>query len=77
MKTDVGNRVNEGYELLGGMKRMKKNMRMSTKKTMRLYEKIFAPTVMYRPEVKCMPDTEKQKVNVFEIKMPGENGRCN
>ena len=70
-------RVNEGCKLLGALKGVMKNrgLGMYVKKV--LYEKVAVPTVMYGSKSWGMKVTERQKLNVFEMKcqrsMAGES----
>ena len=68
MEADVRHRVNEGCEVLGALKGVMKNsgLGMNVKKV--LYEKVVVPTVMYGSETWGMKVTERQKLNVFEMK---------
>ena len=68
MEADVCHRVNEGCKVLGALKRVIKNrgLGMDVKKV--LYEKVVVPTVMYGLESWDMKVTERQKLNVFEMK---------
>ena len=61
-------RVNDGCKVLGALKGVMKNrgLRMNVKKG--LYEKMVVPTVMYGSESWGMKVTERQKLNVFEMK---------
>ena len=61
-------RVNEGCKVLGALKGVMKNrgLGMNVKKV--LYEKVVVPTVMYGSESWGMKVTERQKLNVFEMK---------
>ena len=65
---DVCHRVNEGCKVLGVLKGVMKNrgLGMNVKKV--LYEKVVVPTVLYGSESWGMKVTEKQKLNVFEMK---------
>ena len=68
VEADVRHRVNEGCKVLGALKGVMKNrgMGMNVKKV--LYEKVVVPTVMYGSESWDMKVTERQKLNVFEMK---------
>ena len=68
MKADVRHRVNKGCKVLGALKGVMKNrgLGMNVKKV--LHEKVVVPTVMYGSESWSMKVTERQKLNVFEIK---------
>ena len=59
---------NEGCKVLGALKEVMKNrgLGMNVKKV--LYEKVVVPTVMYGSESWDMKVTERQKLNVFEMK---------
>ena len=61
-------RVNEGCKVLGALKGVMKNrgLGMNVKKV--LYEKVAVPTVIYGSESWGMKVTERQKLNVFEMK---------
>ena len=68
VEADVSHRVNEGCKVLGALKEVMKNrgLGMNVKKV--LYEKVVVPTVMYGSESWGMKVTERQKLNVFEMK---------
>ena len=68
VEADVRHRVNEGCKVLGALKGVMKNrgLGMNVKKV--LYEKVAVPTVMYGSESWGMKVTERQKLNVFEMK---------
>ena len=68
VKADVHHRVNEGCKVLGALKGVMKNrgLGMNVKKV--LYEKVVVLTVMYGSESWGMKVTERQKLNVFEMK---------
>ena len=68
VEADVRHRVNEGCRVLGALKGVMKNrgLGMNVKKV--LYEKVVVPTVMYGSESWGMKVTERQKLNVFEMK---------
>ena len=68
IEADVRHRVNEGCKVLGALKGVMKNrgLGMNVKKV--LYEKVVLPTVMYGSESWGMKVTERQKLNVFEMK---------
>ena len=63
-------RVNEGCKVLGAWKGVMKNrgLGMNVKKV--LYEKVVVPTVMYGSEAWGMKVSERQKLNVLEMKCP-------
>ena len=67
VEADVRHRV-EGCKVLGALKGVMKNrgLGMTVKKV--LYEKVVVPTVMYGSESWGMKVTERQKLNVFEMK---------
>ena len=68
VEADVRHRVNEGCKVLGALKGVMRNrgLGMNVKKV--LYEKVAVPTVMYGSESWGMKVTERQKLNVFEMK---------
>ena len=68
VEADVHHRVNEGCKVLGALKGVMKirGLGMNVKKV--LYEKVVVPTVMYGSESWGMKVTERQKLNVFEMK---------
>ena len=68
VEADVRHRVNEGCKVLGALKGVMKNreLRMNVKKV--LYEKVVVPTVKHGSESWGMTVTERQKLNVFEMK---------
>ena len=63
--------VNEGCKVLGALKGVMKNrgLRMNVNKV--LYEKVVVQTVIYGSESCGMKVTERQKLNVFEMKCLG------
>ena len=65
VEADVHHRVNEGCKVLGALKGVMKNRGLGKKV---LYEKVVVPTVMYGSESWGMKVTERQKLNVFEMK---------
>ena len=69
VEADVRHRVNEGCKVLGALKGLMKNrgLGMNVKKVF-FYEKVVVPTVMYGSESWGMKVTERQKLNVFEMK---------
>ena len=68
VEADVRHRVNERCKVLGALKGVMKNrgLGMNVKKV--LCEKVVVPTVMYGSESWGMKVTERQKLNVFEMK---------
>ena len=68
VETDVCHRVIEGYKVLGALKGIMKDrgLGMNVKKV--LYEKVVMLTVMYGSESWSVKVTERQKLNVFEMK---------
>ena len=68
VEAEVCHRVNEGCKVLGALKGVMKNrgLGMNVKKV--LYEKVVVPTVMYGSESLGMKVTERQKLNVFQMK---------
>ena len=67
VEADVCHRVNEGCKVFGALKEvMNRGLGMNVKKV--LYEKVVVPTVMYGSELWGMEVTERQKLNVFEMK---------
>ena len=71
VEADVHHGVNEGCKVLGALKGVMKNrgLGMNVKKV--LHEKVFVPTVMYGSESWGVKVTERQKLNVFEMKCLG------
>ena len=65
---DVRHRVNEGCKVLGALKGVMKNRGLGMNVNNVLYEKVAVPTVMYGSESCGMKVTERQKLNVFEMK---------
>ena len=65
---DVCHRVKEGCKTLGALKGVMKSrgLGMNVKKV--LYEKVVVPTVMYGSECWGMKESERQKLNVFEMR---------
>ena len=68
VEADVHHRVNEGCKVLGALKGVMKNRRLGMNVKKVLYEKVVVPTVMYGSESWGMKVTERQKLNVFEMK---------
>ena len=68
VEADVRHRVNEGCKVLGAVKKVMKNRGLGTDVKRVLYEKVIVPTVMYGSESWGMKETERQKLNVFEMK---------
>ena len=68
VEADVHHRVNEGCKVLGALKVVMKNRGLGMNVRKVLYEKVGVPTVMYGSESWSMKVTEKQKLNVFEMK---------
>ena len=68
VEADVSHRVNEGCKVLGALKGVMKNrtLDMNIKKV--LYEKVVVPTVMYGSELWGLKVSERQKLNVFEMR---------
>ena len=64
---DVHHRVNEGCKVLGALTGVMKNRGMGMNVKV-LYEKMVMPTVMYSSKSWGMKITERQKLNVFEMK---------
>ena len=65
---DVRHRVNEGCKVLGALKGLMKNRGLGINVKKVLYEKVVVPTVMYGSKSWGMKVTERQKLNVFEMK---------
>ena len=68
VEADVRHRVNEGCKVLGAMKGVIKNRGMGMNVKRALYEKVIVPTVTYGSELWGMRVSERQKLNVFEMK---------
>ena len=68
MEADVRHRVNEGCKVLDALKGVMKNRRLGMNVKKVLYEKVVVPTVMHGSELWGMKVTERQKLNVFEMK---------
>ena len=68
VEADVRHRVSKGCKVLGTLKGVMKNrgLGMNVKKV--LYEKVVVPAVIYGSEPLGMKVTERQKLNVFEMK---------
>ena len=68
VEANVHHIVNDGCKVLGALKVVIKNrgLGMNVKKV--LYEKVVVPTVMNGSESWSMKVTERQKLNVFEMK---------
>ena len=67
-EADVRHKVNEGCNVLGALKGVLKNRGLGMNDKKVLYEKVVVPTVMYGSESWGMEVTERQKLNVFEMK---------
>lgn len=76
MEWDASNRLNEGYKLLDGMKKRIKNKEIRMKVKRELYERMLAPIVKYRSELRRINVTGRKKVNVFRDGMPEKYGMC-
>ena len=61
-------RVSEGCKVSGALKRLINNRGLELNVKNVLYEKVVVPTVMYGSESWGMKVTERQKLNVFEMK---------
>ena len=61
-------RVNEGFKVLGALKELMKNRGLGVNAKKVLYKKAVVPTVMYGSEAWGMKVTERQKLNMFEMK---------
>ena len=72
VEADVRHKVSEGYNVLGALKGVMKNrgLGMNVKKV--LLEKVVMSTVMYGSESWGMKVTERQKLNLFEMKLSEE-----
>ena len=68
VEADIQNRVNEGCKVLGALKGVMKNRALEMNVRRVLYEKVIVPTVMYGSELWGMKVSERQRVNVFEMK---------
>ena len=68
VEADVRHRINEGCKVLGSLKGVMKNRRLEMNVKKVLYEKVVMPTVMYGSEAWGMKVTERQKLNVLEMK---------
>merc|ERR1711915_562951 len=68
VEVDVRHRVNEECKVLGAVKKVMKNRGLGMDVKRVLYEKVIVPTVMYGSESWGMKETERQKLNVFEMK---------
>ena len=68
VEADVRHRVNEGCKVLGAVKGVMKNRGLGINVKRVLYEKVVVPTVMYGSELWGMKVSERQKLNVFEMK---------
>ena len=65
---DVNCRLNEASKCLGGLKSVLKNRYLGMESKKRLYESVIVPTVLYGAETWCLRETERKKLNVFEMK---------
>ena len=68
VEADVRHRLNEGCKMLGALKGVMKNRWLGMNVKYVLYEKVVVLTVMYGSELWGMRVTERQKLNVFEVK---------
>ena len=68
VEADVHHRVNEGCKMLCALKGVMKNRELGMNVKKALYEKMVVPNVMYGLESWGMKVTERQKLNVFEMK---------
>ena len=68
VEADVSNRVKEGSKVLGAVNGVIKNRGLGMNVKRALYEKVIVPTVMYGSELWGMKESERQKLNVFEMR---------
>ena len=68
VEADMHHRVDEGCKVLGALKGIMKNRGLGLNVKKVLYEKVVVPTVMYGSESWGIKVTERQKLNVFEMK---------
>ena len=68
VEANVYHGVNEGCKVLGALKGVMKNRGLGMKVKKVLYEKVVVLTIMYGSEAWGMKVTERQKLNVFEMK---------
>ena len=65
---DVTNRVKEGCKVLGALNSVIRNRSLGMNVKRALYEKVVVPTVLYGSELWGLKKTERNKLNVFEMK---------
>ena len=68
VEADVSNRVKEGSKVLGAVSGVIKNRGLGMDVKRALYEKVIVPTVTYGSELWGMKESERQKLNVFEMR---------
>ena len=68
VEADVHHRVDEGCKVLGALKGVMTNRELGMNVKKVLYEKLVVPTIMYGSQSWGMKVTERQKLNVFEMK---------
>ena len=68
VEADVSHRVSEGCKVLGAMNGVIRNRGLGMKVKRALYEKVIVPTVTYGSELWGMKESERRKLNVFEMR---------
>ena len=68
VKEDVSMRVGEGLRTFGAMKRMWSSRSVTVSVKRELYERVVVPTIMYGSESWGMKVTERNKLDVSEMK---------
>ena len=68
VEADVSNRVKEGSKVLGAVSGVIKSRGLGMDVKRALYEKVIVPTVTYGSELWGMKESERQKLNVFEMR---------
>ncbi|XP_068247863.1 uncharacterized protein [Palaemon carinicauda] len=68
VEADVSQRVNEGCKVFGPVNGVVKNRGIGRNVNRVLYEKVIVPTVIYGLELWGIKVTERQKLNMFEMK---------
>jgi len=67
-ENEVVYRLNEGAKVLGVVNRVVRSMNVSLGAKRCLYERVVVPTVLYGAETWALRESERKKLNVFEMK---------
>ena len=61
-------RINEGQKVLGAVNRVFKSWNVGLNVNKCVYERVIMPTVLYGTETWGLRESERKKLNVFEIR---------